>query len=92
MSAFLKNLQVKYLAAGVYLPEAPDPGGIGGLRQIHTVWILYVYIPLYLFTQGRWGGEVGEPVIRVKGRQFTIGGVETIWILGHAALLMWTPP
>jgi hypothetical protein len=52
------------MAAGVYLSEAPDP-----LPPL--CYILYEYIPLYLFTQGRgrWGGGgVGEPVRRLEGR------------------------
>jgi hypothetical protein len=58
MSAFLENLPVRYLAAGVYPSEVPDPR-----------YTLYEYIPLYLFTQGMGGeGGVGEPVRRLEGR------------------------
>jgi hypothetical protein len=46
---FLKIFQQRYLAAGVYLSEAPDPSPPPCYTQ-------YEDILLYLFTQGR-GGE-----------------------------------
>jgi hypothetical protein len=60
---FLKIDQQRYLAAGVYLPEAPDrlppPPPTPVTHCLNTV-----HAPLYLFTQGR--GEV-EPVRRLEG-------------------------
>jgi hypothetical protein len=46
---FLKIYQQMYMAAGVYLSEAPDPLA----PLLHTVRI---HVPLYLFTQGGGGG------------------------------------
>ncbi len=46
MSVFFRIGQLRYLAAGVYLSEAPDP-------LPPPRYTLYEYIPLYLFTQGR---------------------------------------
>jgi hypothetical protein len=65
---FLKIDQQRYLAAGVYLSEAPYP--------LPLCYTLYEYIPLYLFlfTQGRGGGwGIGEPVRRLEGPYFTRG-------------------
>ena len=45
---FLKIDQKRYLAAGGYLSEAPDP--------LPPPYTLYEYISLYLFTQGKGGG------------------------------------
>ena len=59
---FLKIDQKRYLAAGAYLSEAPGP------RPPPPRYRLYEYIPLYLFTQGRGGGGVGELVRRLEGR------------------------
>jgi hypothetical protein len=56
---FLKICQ--YLAAGVYLSEAPDPLPP---PPLHTVWI---HVLLYLFTQGKKEGVgVDEPVRRLE--------------------------
>ncbi len=53
-SASLKKVdQKRYLAAGVYLSEAPDPPP----PPVHTV--CKHVPPLYLFTQGRGGGAGG---------------------------------
>jgi hypothetical protein len=52
MSAFLKIGQQRYLAAGVYLSEAPYP-----LPPRYTL-NEYMYPCIYLFTQGRGGGGV----------------------------------
>jgi hypothetical protein len=49
---FLKIYQERYLAAGVYLSEAPDP------LPPTPSYTLYEYIPLYIFTQGRGRGGV----------------------------------
>jgi hypothetical protein len=53
---FLKVDQYRYLAAGVYLSKAPD---LPPPPPRYT---------LYLFTQGRGGGGVGEPVRRLEAR------------------------
>ncbi len=58
---FLRIDQERYLAAGVYLSEAPDP-----LPPPPPRYTLYEYILLYLFTQGR--GGVGGRVRRLEGR------------------------
>jgi len=49
MSAFLKNLPIKVLGAGVYLSEAPDPPS--------SCYTLYEYIYPYSHREG--GGEGG---------------------------------
>ncbi len=56
MSAFLKNLPVKeqYLAAGVYLSEAPYPLPLVTPVLIHT-------------GKGGGGGGLDEPVRRLEG-------------------------
>jgi hypothetical protein len=61
MSAFLIVDQWRYLAADVYLSEAPDPPP--------PRYTLYKYMYLYLFTQGVGGGGGGKwPVRRLEGR------------------------
>jgi hypothetical protein len=55
--------QYRYLAAGLYLSEAPIPPPPPSYK-------LHEYITLYLFTQGGWAGE---PVRRLEGREFTRG-------------------
>ena len=50
---FLKIDQERYLAAGVYLSEAPDP-------LPPPCYSLYEYIPLYLFKQGKGGRWVNQ--------------------------------
>ncbi len=52
---FLKIDQQRYLAAGVYLSEAPDP-------------LPPPRYTLYFFTQGRGTGEVDTSVRRLEGR------------------------
>jgi hypothetical protein len=61
---FFKIYLYSYLAAGVYLSEAPYP--------LPPRYTLYEFIPLYLFTQGK-GGRVDEPVRRLEGLEFTRG-------------------
>jgi hypothetical protein len=48
---FLKVYQYWYLAAGVYLSEAPDP------PPPYYTDTLYENLPLYLFTQEGGGGR-----------------------------------
>ncbi len=57
---FLKNDQYRYLAASVYLSEAPIPSP----PPLHTLWI---HTPVLIHT-GKGGGGVGEPVRRLEGR------------------------
>ncbi len=61
---FLKIDQLRYLAAGVYLSEAPDPLP----PLLHIAWIEYtVHTPALIHT-GKGGMGVGEPVRRLEVR------------------------
>jgi hypothetical protein len=58
---FLKIDQERFLAAGVYLSEAPDP-------RPTPRYNLYEYIALYSTYSQREGGRgLDEPVTRVEG-------------------------
>jgi hypothetical protein len=66
---FLKIDQYRYLAAGVYLSEAPDDPTPPPPPTLYE--LLNDTIPLYLFcihTGGGGGWGVGEPVRRLEGR------------------------
>ncbi len=58
---FLNSDQKRYLAAGVYLSEAPDPLPS---PPLHTVWI---HTPVLIHT-GKGGRGEGKPVSRLEGR------------------------
>jgi hypothetical protein len=62
---FLKIDQYKYLAAGVYLSEAPDPPP----PDTHC---MSTFTAVLIHTvKGEGGGGVGEPVRRLQGHKFT---------------------
>jgi hypothetical protein len=63
---FLKIYQQRYLAAGVYLSEAPDPPLPPIKHCVNT------YPCTYSHREGG-GMGVGEPVGRLEGRKFTRG-------------------
>jgi hypothetical protein len=58
MSAFLKNLPVRYLAAFVYLSETPDPSPPAVIHCMNTNLCTYSH------REGEEG--VGEPVRRLE--------------------------
>jgi hypothetical protein len=64
ISAFLKLTSKGTWQQVGYLSEAPDPL----TPPPFTHCMNSEYIPLYLFTQGRGGGTVGEPVRRLEER------------------------
>jgi hypothetical protein len=63
----IKICQQRYLTAGVYLSEAPDPQPPPPPPVTHCMNIEHIPVYMYLFTQGRGGGS-GEPVRRLEGR------------------------